>query len=123
MAVRKRAFLAGPGAPPAGRPGRPGWTPPRTRIGRRRGSGRHRKGGPGLRYCREIPAVRSRLAVRSRRAVGSRPAMRLPSAMRSPSATPPGVTVAMLVILAGAAALSAWLAGAGATAFADIIRR
>ncbi len=70
--------------------------------------GRHRFGTPGLRHCREFPAVRERLDE-----------LHPP---RTTTSITPGMTVVLLAIGAAALVVTGWLAG-GAPAIADIVGR
>ncbi len=71
--------------------------------------GRHRFGTPGLRHCREFPAVRERLEE-------SRPSRGI-----ARSSITPGTTAVVLALGAAALVVAGWLAG-NAPAIADIIR-
>jgi hypothetical protein len=91
-----RAYLIRVGTAPVIRGGHAG----RHHTTGRRHPGRHRRGAPVLRPGREIPAVRQPYE----------------------SSAPAAVNV-LLVILAGATAVSGWFAATGAAAFAGMIAR
>ncbi len=78
--------------------------------------GRHRLGTPGLRHCRDIPAVRARLE--------DRPPARHVMPRTSPSMRylSPAMAAVLLAICVGALAVAGWLAG-GTPAIADIVGR
>lgn len=76
-----------------------------------RPAGRHRLGQPGLRHCREIPAVQARLGMVRRTSHAAPP----PTGIRPKHIV--GVAAAT-----GAAVVGGWLA-TSATAIADILTR
>src|SRR5512146_1729827 len=82
----------------------------------RPGSGRHRLGAPGLKYCRHHRAVRARLV---HRRVSRRRAARISAARVSIEVA----VLVTLVMIAGTVLVSGWYAAAGAAVIAGMVSR
>jgi hypothetical protein len=76
-------------------------------------SGRHRLGRPGLRHCRELEAVRSRLAADHR----THRAARTTTVRRTGRLG----TLLMAAVGTGAVLISGWYTAAGASAIAQMV--
>jgi hypothetical protein len=85
----------------------------RTGVEVRLSHGRHRLGRPGLRHCRQMRGVRTRLVVGTR--------TRHARPMRPVRATAEVAAILLIAVVASTVVVSGWYAAAGAAVVAGIV--